>query len=43
MLDFGANFYIKDRDERNAYELAKGYHIPAQNLFEMLIRVDNNI
>lgn len=28
---------------KNAYGLVKGYHIPAQNLFEMLIRVNNNI
>lgn len=36
LLEFGANFNIKDKDGENAYEFAKGYHIPAQHLFDQI-------
>lgn len=37
LLEFGAKFNIKDREGESAYEFAKGYHIPAQKLFEAMI------
>lgn len=42
LLEFGANLNIKDRDGENAYEFAKGYHIPAQKLFESVIKNNKN-
>ncbi len=42
LLEFGANLNIKDRDGKNAYEFAKGYHIPAQKLFESVIKNNKN-